>query len=434
MENGNVAKFESVEEDHGSPQTRGHLSENPATQEDSRRPPPLPAPQTKVPRNLRQALSLDDFEKMAFRYLPSMINGYIAGNVETGAAHLSSVNAYRNYSFIPRLLLDVSQCDQSINLFGRRYEVPFGIAPIGGAAIAAYKGDVVLAMGAARTGQPMIMSASSLIPLEEVRRAYPEAWFQAYLAGDLARISAMIERVATAGFETLVITVDTPVPGNRENNVRSGYSMPVRVTPRVALDSLFHPRWLLQTLVRTFLSRGMLHFENMEAERGPPMFSRTPGRNFDARDRLSWEHIVFIRNIWPGNLVIKGLLAINDVQRARDAGADGVILSNHGGRQLDHAVSPLRMLPLIRDAVPGFPLMIDGGIRRGTDVLKAIALGAAAVFVGRPYIFAASVAGTAGVQHASSLLRDEIRRDMALLGVCNLQELSLNHIIANNRG
>lgn len=382
-------------------------------------------------RRLASVLSLDDFEIKARSYLPRMVHGFIAGSVETGAAYRAAADAYLDYSFIPRTFTDVSARSTGIRLFDREYGVPFGIAPIGGAAIAAYRGDLALAEGAAATRQPMIMSASSLIRLEEVQRAYPAAWFQAYLAGDHNRIAAMVARVERAGFDTLVITADTPVPGNRENNVRSGYNMPIRITPRVALDCALHPRWLLGTIGRTFRYHGMPYFENMDAGRGPPMFSRNFARDMNSRDRLSWSHIEWIRANWRGRLVIKGLLAVEDVRRARDIGVDGVILSSHGGRQLDHAVAPLRVLPQIRREVPDITLMIDGGIRRGTDILKALALGASAVFVGRPYIFAASLAGAAGVLHASALLQEEVSRGMALLGVTSLDNMSTDRLVRN---
>ena len=358
-----------------------------------------------------------------------MVHGFIAGAVETASAQRAAAEAYEDYSFLPRTLIDVAQRDQSITLFGRRFAVPFGISPIGGTAIAAYRGDLEFAAAAHTMQQPMIMSASSLIKLEDVQRQYPAAWFQAYLAGDNARIEPMVARVAAAGFETLVITADTPVPGNREYNQRSGYSMPIRVTPRVAFDCATHPSWLIGTIARTILLHGIPHFENMDAERGPPMFSRNLTRNFSGRDGFAWSHLELIRKCWGGNLVVKGLLAPDDVRRARDLGANGVILSSHGGRQLDYAVAPLRMLPIIKAEISDMLLMIDGGIRRGTDVLKALALGASAVFVGRPFIFSNALAGRDGVIHTGNILKDEIDRNMAMLGLTNLADLSADYLI-----
>jgi len=378
-------------------------------------------------------LSLDDFEDKARSYLPRMIHGFISGTVERGAAARFAAEAYEDYALVPRTLRDVSARDTGITLFGHRYAVPFGIAPMGGSAIAAYCGDVALAEAAAQTNQPMIMSATSLIPLEEVQRVNPQAWFQPYLAGDEKRIIPMIERVARAGFHTLVLTADTPVPGNRENNVRNGYSMPIKVTPRVALDCALHPRWLINTFGRTLMTRGLPHFENMEFDKGPPMFSRNLERNFNDRDRFSWDHVKLIRKLWPSTLVIKGLLCLEDVRIARESGVDGVILSSHGGRQLDYAVAPLHALENIRQEMPDYTIMIDGGIRRGSDVLKAMALGADAVFVGRPFLYAATIGNAEAVRHASSILREEVDRNMALLGLNALGEISPDYLVPVRR-
>ena len=381
----------------------------------------------------RHMLSLDDFETAARSYLPRMIYGFISGAVETGTAQRLAASAYADYAFVPRALRDVAVRDQGIDLFGHRYDVPFGIAPMGGSAIAAYCGDLALAEAGARLNQPMIMSASSLIPLEEVQSRHPHVWFQAYLAGDRGRIGRMVERVARAGCKTLVVTIDAPVPGNRENNVRNGYSMPIRITPRVALDCAMHPRWLVGTLIRTFLNRGIPHFENMDAERGPPMFSRSLGRNFSDRDRFSWDHVRAIREQWQGNLVLKGVLSLDDAVLAREAGVDGIILSSHGGRQLDYAVPPLHVLPRIRAALPAMSIIIDGGIRRGSDVLKAMALGADAVLVGRPYLYAAALGQAEAAAHASEILKSEIDRNMALLGLNRLADLTADYLAPSRR-
>jgi L-lactate dehydrogenase (cytochrome) len=376
-----------------------------------------------ISRRFGRYLSLHDFEDAARHRLPRMLFGYVNGAAETRAGMLDAEAAYAELALIPNHLVDVSCRDQGRTLFGKRYASPFGVSPLGGAAIIAYDGDRALARAAHSANVPMILSASSLTKLEDVHRENPSAWFQAYLPGDDVRIQAMLKRVASAGFETLVITADTPVPGNRENNVRSGFSMPLRVTPRVALDSALHPRWLLGTIARTFFRSGVPHFENMDATQGPPMLSQGLIRNMDHRDRLSWQHVVLIRDLWKGKLIIKGLLSRHDVAKAREAGLDGIIVSNHGGRQLDCAISPIRVLPELRSEAKGITVMIDGGIRRGTDVIKALGLGADFVFVGRPFLYAAAVGGTNGVLHAMSLLRDEVDRNMALLGLCRLAEI-----------
>ena len=369
-------------------------------------------------------LGLDDFEVAARRHLPRMIHGYVSGAVETGSAMANARAGYQRLALVTRPMMDVSGRQQGCELFGRQYNAPFGIAPLGGAAMVAYRGDLALADAAQAMGVPMIMSASSLIPLEEVRRDRPNTWFQAYLPGDQTRIDAMVDRVAAAGIDTLVVTADTPVPGNRENNIRSGFSMPLKITANTVLDSALHPRWLLGVMARTFYRHGPPHFENMDATRGPAMLSQTAVRSMGARDQLSWGHVAEIRRRWAGRLVIKGLLSVEDARKARDCGCDGVIVSNHGGRQLDHAVAPIQMSPEIVDAVGPMPVMIDGGIRRGTDVIKALAQGASFVFLGRPFLYAAFLGGAPAVQHAITLLATEVDRDMALMGLRDLSELS----------
>jgi L-lactate dehydrogenase (cytochrome) len=383
-------------------------------------------------KRLAGVLCLEDFEGAARRYLPRPIFGYVSGAAETNWSLRDNRSAFDEFGFIPRMLVDVSKRSRQATLFGRTYDAPFGIAPMGISALVAYRGDLVLAAAAAVANVPMIMSGSSLIRLEEVAKDGPTKWFQAYLPGDIPRITALIERVARAGFEILVITVDSQVAGNRENNVRTGFSTPLRPSVRLAWDGLTHPRWLFGSFLRTMLRHGMPHFENNEATRGPPIMSPNVLRDFSDRGHLNWRHFELIRRLWPGRLVIKGVLDVEDARIARDAGAEGIIVSNHGGRQLDGAVSALRVLPAIVAACPDVPVMMDGGVRRGTDVLKALSLGARFVFVGRPFGFAAAIGGVPGVAHAIRLLSDEIHRDMALLGVTTLAELSPGRLVRRN--
>jgi L-lactate dehydrogenase (cytochrome) len=377
-----------------------------------------------VPRHLRRYLSLDDFEATARRRLPKFLYGYISAGVETEAALRDNRRAFDEYGFIPRVLNDVSNREQTTTLFGKTYAAPFGIPPMGSAALSAYRGDIVLTRAAAAINVPMILSASSLITLEDVRRENPAAWYQAYLAGDPSRIEPLVDRVATAGYDTFVVTADVPVPSNRENNIRNGFQVPLAITPRVAWDTITHPHWLFGTWTRTLMNFGMPHFENMDATRGPPVLAKNLMRNIGNRDQLAWKHVELIRKRWKGKLVVKGLIAPADARIARESGVDGVIISNHGGRQLDGTVSALRTLPEIAAEANGMTVMLDGGIRRGTDVIKALALGAKFVFVGRPMLYAAIAGGQAGVQRALTLLKDEIDRDLALLGIRSIREIS----------
>lgn len=378
-----------------------------------------------VPARLRQMLSLVDFEAAARSHLPRPLFGYISGAAEDGMSYAANRTAFEHLKFHPKVLVDVSRRSQKVTIFGNTYSSPFGIAPIGISAISAYRGDVALARAAQDENIPAIMSGSSLIPMETVHAEAPGTWFQAYLPGDPERIDALIDRVKASGFSTLVVTVDIPVWANRENNVRTGFSLPLRPSLRLAMDGVTRPRWLCGTFFKTLIKHGMPHFENSFATRGAPMLSASALRDTTGRDHLSWADIARIRARWRGNLVIKGILHVDDAKRAVSVGADGIIVSNHGGRQLDGAVEPLQVLPQICDAVGNdLVVMMDSGVRRGGDVLKALALGARFVFVGRPFMYAAAVGGAPGVRHAIGLLRDEVDRNMAMLGTCSVQEVN----------
>ncbi len=233
----------------------------------------------------------------------------------------------------------------------------------------------------------------------------------------------MIERLSHAGVATLVITADVPIGSNREADARAGFGFPIRPGLKLSWDVATHPRWLASVLARTFVKRKYPHIDNLEPWGGPGLFSRRVA-GIAAHEALCWSHIRLIRELWQGPLVVKGILSPADAVLARDHGVDGVILSNHGGRQLDHAVSPMQTLPRVLEQAGDLTVMIDSGFRRGTDVIKALALGAHAVFVGRPFLFAAAYAGEPGVSHAIALLAREIDRAMAMLGVRDTGEVS----------
>jgi L-lactate dehydrogenase (cytochrome) len=336
--------------------------------------------------------------------------------------------SFDDWMFTPRALHGVAQRSQSIELFGKSYKSPFGISPVGLSAMWCYRGDIVLAEAARDAGIPAVMSGASLIRMEEVAATAPDTWFQAYLPGDEKRVSDLVARIKAAGFKTLVLTVDLPVQVNPERYAKNGFSTPLRPSLRLAWDGVSHPRWLLGTFLKTLARHGMPHFENWRAERGAPILSANVQRDFVARDHLNWDHVKAVRRIWDGPLVIKGLMRKEDALNAARVGADGIIVSNHGGRQLDGAASPLQLLPEIVESVPKTVVMMDSGIRRGTDVLKAMALGARCVFNGRSFNFAASAAGPAGVRRAVEILRTEVDRDMALLGINHLSEIDASLI------
>jgi L-lactate dehydrogenase (cytochrome) len=386
-----------------------------------------------VPRHLRTILSLDDFEKLARRRLPRPIFSYISSGVEDENCLAESRATYQDYVLVPRYLTDVSGRNQETTLFGKVYSAPFGIAPMGICAMSAYRGDIALAEASREASIPMVISGSSLIRLEEIAAANPAAWFQSYLPPTMAQIELLLDRVIKSGIETLVVTVDTGVGSNRENNLRNGFSTPLRPNLDLAWQGITHPRWTVQTLLRTLVNRGMPHFENSYATRGVPVIARSIEREFSGRAHLTWEHMKEIRRYWPGKFVIKGLLDVGDARLARDIGADGIVVSNHGGRQLDASISSLRALPPITDAITDIPVMFDGGVRRGTDVLKAIGLGASFVFAGRPFNYALAVDGRGGVSHAISILKEEVLRGMGQIGINSLNEMTRERIV-NRQG
>ncbi|WP_421906282.1 alpha-hydroxy acid oxidase [Mameliella sp.] len=374
-------------------------------------------------RRLRKVFALEDFEPLAKRHLPAPIFGYVAGAAETNASLNDNRAAFSEIGFVPRVGVDVSARSLTCNVMGLDFDMPFGVAPMGAAALTAYRGDLVYARTARAANIPMIVSAASLIPLEEIAAENPDIWYQAYLPPDPADIAALLARVARCGIETLVVTLDSAVVPSRENNLRSGYRTPLRPNLNLFYQGVTHPRWALGTFLRTFVQHGTPHFENATAARGAPLLSRQAVRDFSGREVLNWETLAEVRRLWRGRLVLKGILHPDDVSRARNLGAQGVILSNHGGRQLDGAVAPLRALPVALDRAEDMAVMLDGGILRGTDILKALALGAGFAFVGRPFNYAASLAGEAGMAHAIDLLRVQLRADLGMLGCVRLSEL-----------
>ncbi|KPQ21823.1 alpha-hydroxy acid oxidase [Halomonas sp. HL-93] len=382
-----------------------------------------PWPSFLASRRLSRIYCLDDFEPAARRHLPRPIFGYISGAAETEASYRDNRAVFEEYGFMHRVLRDVSKRETSVTLFGKTYSAPFGIAPMGISSLSGYRGDLAQAQAAEQAGIPMILSGSSLIRLEEVVEAAPDTWFQAYLPAEVSDINRLVDRVAQAGVKTLVITVDSAVVPNRENNLRTGFKTPLKPNLKLFWDGVTHPSWSLGTFLRTLACHGMPYFENNAAERGSAILSRSAVRDFSGREHLNWETLRSIRRRWQGQLVIKGLLHPEDVALARDLGADGVILSNHGGRQLDGAISPMRALPKAMEVSGDMSVMVDSGFRRATDVIKALALGAKFVFIGRPFNYAASVGGEAGVQHAIGLLMSELRADMGMLGINQLHEL-----------
>ncbi len=373
-------------------------------------------------RLLKQALDLDDFQRLVRPSLPRAVYGYVANGSEADNALANNRAAFEQWRMVPRVLRDVSKRSQETTLFGRRYAAPFGIAPMGAAAVIAFDGDNRMARAARQANIPFVLSANSITAMEQLVQHNPDAWFAAYQSPEPKRIEQMVERVAATGIKVFVLTVDVPVGSNREKDIRSGYSMPVRPTPRLSFDGLTHLRWLAGTAARTLLRQGVPAIRNVEVNNPINLFSRRVDR-ITGYSAFSWTQVELIRKLWRGPFVLKGLMAAEDARIARETGVDGIVVSNHGGRQLDAAVSPMQVLEEIKRETGDMKLIVDSGFRRGTDVLKALALGADFVLIGRPFLFAAALAGEAGVQHAIALLARELDIDLALLGLADLSEV-----------
>lgn len=375
-------------------------------------------------KRLERVLCLDDFEAEAKNFLPRAIFGYMVGAAETNNSLIDNRAVFNELAFVPRILNDVSNVSTNVTLWEDSFAAPFGIAPMGLSAISAYRGDYVLAQAAQHNNIPMIMSGSSLIRLEEVAKIGKNVWFQAYLHGSEEQIIALVQRVANAGYQKLVITVDTPLAANRENNIRAGFSTPLRPSLKLLMDGAMHPQWTLGTFLKTIYKYGIPHFENNYATRSVPIISKNILRDFSDRGHLNWEHLKLIRTLWAGKLIVKGIVSRTDAKLACDCGVDGIIVSNHGGRQLDGTIAPLRVLHEIVEVCPTIPVMIDSGFRRGTDIVKALALGAKFVFVGRPFGYAAAIGAEPGVHHAIQLLSSEFKRNLGLLGMTRVQDIN----------
>lgn len=360
-------------------------------------------------------LNLADFEPVARRRLPHCFYGYISGGVDDNQARTANRAAFERLAFRPRMLVDTTARDCAVDFFGKTWAAPFGIAPMGMVGLSAYRGDLVLARAAAQANIPFMLSGSSLVSLERIIAANPDAWFQMYPSPQMDDNERLLRRLVDAGYRNLVVTLDVPIAGNRESDLRNGFSSPLRITPRLALDGLLHPRWLAGTFFRTLATEGMPHFENYAQGRAP-MLARS-GLRPHRRDGMTWAALRRIRDLWPHRMVVKGVLATEDVRLALAAGADAIQVSNHGGRQLDVSVAPLTVLPDIVNAAGDAPVLYDSGVRRGSDVLKAIALGAQLTFLGRPFMYAAVAGGEAGVLRAIELLKREVLGNLALLGL-----------------
>ena len=374
-------------------------------------------------RDPRRAHSIEDLRAMAARRVPNFCFEYIEGGAEEEATLRRNRDVFSEIAFKPRSLIDVSRRNIGIDLFGRRSAAPFMIGPTGFSGLLAHEGDIALASAAAAAGIPFILSNASTVPLERViEAAGGRMWMQVYMYRTRDFVAKLAERAERAGVEALVVTTDSAIYGKREWDLRN-YARPLKLNPRNTLDVLAHPRWMLEVL----WPHGMPRFANLGDLLPPGKDSVSGAATALAKEldpSLSWEDLRWLRDRWPRRLIIKGLLHPEDARQAVAIGADGIVLSNHGGRQLDGAVSAMDVLPEVVEAVKGrLAIMLDGGFRRGSDIVKAMALGADAVLVGRATTWGLAAGGRAGADRAIEILMNEVDRVIGLLGCDNIAAL-----------
>lgn len=369
-----------------------------------------------------RAANISDLREVARRRVPNFIFEYIEGGAEDEISLRGNRAALEGLRFMPRTLVDTTARHQHTELFGRKSQTPLIIAPTGGNGVAHFRGDIALARAAARFGIPFSLSMLSTVSLEQVAAEAPgRLWMQLYVAEDRRITENIVARAQAAGYEALVLTTDANISGSREWD-RRNYRQPGTPTARNVIDALRHLRWLYGVF-----GHGAPRIENLAsflpAGSGSALGASTFIHQF-FRPSITWDAVRWLRRRWPGKLLLKGVLSVEDAQRAAECGCDGIVLSNHGGRQLDYCISSIDVLPEVTAAVGGgMTVIVDGGFRRGSDVIKALALGAHGVMVGRATLYGLIAAGEQGAHRALEILTGEIDRTLGLLGCCSIGEL-----------
>lgn len=366
---------------------------------------------------MSKAFDAHDFETQARRYLPKMVYDFVAGGAGDEVGIDANAEALRTWKFLPQRLHDVSHRDLTARLWDRTYKLPVYITPTGMNGILRHDADAMLARAAARAGIPFALSTASTQSIEEIARAGDgEKWFQLYVMGQ-AIADSLCQRAQAAGYSTLILTADVPLNGYRERDMRDNFGLPLHITPRTIWDGMTHPLWSLR-----FVAHGIPKLGNFQSDsaQSTEMQAAVMNRQMDAS--FDWTALARLRDLWKDKLIVKGLLRKDDAQRCAQMGIDAVILSTHGGRQLDDAMPPMAVLPEVVDGL-GIPVLIDSGIRRGTDVVKALCLGASMTGIGRPALYAVAAHGEEGVDALIAILRDEMDRGLALVGATDLPGL-----------
>src|SRR5215469_11755137 len=373
-------------------------------------------------------INIDDLRKLAKKRLPKIAYDFIEGGTDDEVGLVTNEQAFRKTRLVPRYLVDVSKRDQSTTIFGRTYSSPIGIAPTGLAGLFRRGADLMLAEAARDANVPFIMSGSATGSIEDLAKLAPDhGWYQLYSSKDEAISEDLIKRTADAGLKTLVFTVDVPEGSNRERNIRNGWGRPLKLSWATKMEALEHPAWMLE-----WIRHGTPYFSNWAKYAGAGADANKVADlvAYQNRAPMTWKHVERFRKIFPGNFVLKGIMHPDDAIRAHSLGVDGIMVSNHGARQLDNAPSPLHVLPAIRDAVGDkMTVMFDGGIRRGLDAIIALCMGAKFVFQGRPTLYGVTAGGVQGAKTALGIFRREIDISMAQMGATKISDLGPHYLM-----
>lgn len=369
---------------------------------------------------LRHCISIDDLREAARARLPRMLFDFADGGSGDEASLRANSAAYDDYALLGRPLVDVSRRDTRVDLFGRTYQWPLFVAPTGSSGLLWPRGEAEVARACGEMNIGMIVSAGATLSIEEIGEAGTgPKWLQLFLYRDRGITREFAERAKAAGYEALCLTVDCPLLGLRERDVRNGFTINPRLSLSNIIDACIHPRWWMR-MTRT----PRVSFRNFAQHGGGNIVNMAQYISSLIDPSVQWKDVEWLRTIWHGPLLIKGILREADARHAADIGCDGILVSNHGGRQLDHTIATLEALPQIATAVGHrIPVMVDGGIRRGTDIIKALALGASAVAIGRAHLWGLAVGGRAGVKRALEILQSELDLTMAIGGWPNLASL-----------
>ena len=378
-------------------------------------------------RVAERCFSIEDLRQAARRRLPRAIFDFFDGGAEDEIALRDNIDAFKRVRLVPHSLVDVSNIDLSTTLLGTQSALPLAIAPTGGLGFGRHGADIAIARAAARMGIPYSLSTSATTSIEDIAKYAPgRLWFQAYILANKEKLASLIDRAQAADYEGLMITVDLPVGGKRERDFRNDLVFPIKYTPRNVLDFASRPGWSL-----AMLTKGIPVMENVkDLQRHNPggkKLASSVGKNYDPS--FDWDQLAMLRDRWPRKMIVKGVLSPSDAARLAQMGMDAIVVSNHGGRQLDAAPATLDALSDVLRAVNGkTPVWIDGGIRRGSDIVKALAMGAQGSLIGRATLFGAMAAGEAGAWRALEILRDELQRTMQLMGaqkICDLDQSAI---------